>query len=230
MSSFEYLLTEWGDVEQTFMASEPIRRLVSGSLTVEHYAAWLRETYFYTREDPQIQAVATAWFRGEARAMVKPFLAHAMSEVGHDRMALDDLASLGYRIERLPDEDPLPGTVALSAFAFYGMQHRSPVSYLGYLFFLEFLPTSRGNGLADVFRSMGVAEKSMSFLLEHNTVDMHHNKAMQVYADKMLRSEADLREAVYAMRVTGYLYRSMLECAFASVDAGTTALLRERVA
>lgn len=225
---FEQLLTAWRDVETNFMVSEPIQRLTGGELRSDHYASWLRETYFYTRENPQIQAMATAWFRDSARGMVKPFLQHAISEVGHDRMALDDLASLGFSVDGIPIEEPLLATIPLIAFPFYGIQYRSPFTYLGYLFFLEFLPTSRGAELAASIRGLGVDERGMTFLKEHNTVDVHHNKAMKLYADTLLQSPGDVREVIYAMRVTGYLYAGMVKHAFDTVDNGTSPLLRAR--
>ncbi len=104
---FSKLQNVWQAVEQRFMTSPPIQRLRHGDLRLAHYASYLRETYFYTREDSQIQALCTAWFRGSDREMVKPFLQHAMSEIGHDQMALDDLRSLGFDTDAIPRENPL---------------------------------------------------------------------------------------------------------------------------
>jgi pyrroloquinoline quinone (PQQ) biosynthesis protein C len=226
MTPFERLKATWGRVEAKFMTSDPIRRLAAGSLTIDHYAAYLRETYFYTRENPQIQAWSTAWFREESRDMVKMFLKHSISEVGHDQLALNDLESMGYHSEGIPSENPLPGTIALTAFAFYGIQFRSLYTYLGYLYFLEFLPTSKGRDLANALRNIGVPERSLSFMQEHNTVDLHHNQLMRVYADKMLQKPEAEREVAYAMEATGDLYRGKLSGAFEAVDSGSLFSLR----
>ena len=67
MTAFSKLQGACQTVEQRFMTSPPIERLTRGDLTLAHYASYLRETYFYTREDPQIQALCTAWFRGSDR-------------------------------------------------------------------------------------------------------------------------------------------------------------------
>jgi hypothetical protein len=113
MGAFDELHIAWSQVETRFTRSEPMVRLFSGDITTDHYAAYLRETYFYTRENPQIQAVATAWFRGPDRQTVKPFLRHALSEVGHDGLALADLKMLGRDVSSIPDEQALPSTAAL---------------------------------------------------------------------------------------------------------------------
>lgn len=220
MPAFEELERHWRAVEQEFMASRPMRRLQRGEVGLGHYAAYLRETYFYTREDPQKQATATARFRGADREMVKHFLRHALSEVGHDQMALADLAAIGFDTSRIPDEEPLPATIAMTGFAYYAINYRHPIAYLGWLYFLEFLPTSGGGGIAAALGKIGVPESAMTFLDEHRNVDVHHNKLMRTYADHMIRTEADLAEVAYAMKVTGTLFANMLEGAFEAADRG----------
>jgi len=220
LSPFEQLQKVWPEIEKSFLSSAPIQRLARGELTVEHYATYLRETYFYTREDPQIQVTATAYFKGADRELVKPFLQHATSEVGHDQLALDDLAVLGFATDKIPGENPLPATIALTAYGYYSAQFRSAGSYLGYLYFLEFLPTSSGGMIADALRAVGVPDQAMTFLLEHNAVDVHHNRLMKVYADHMLRTAADIAEVEYSIRVTAKLFENMLTCAFDAVDKG----------
>lgn len=220
MSAIERLEEGWRDVEAEFMSSRPMRRLAEGRIGIDHYAAYLRETYFYTREDPQKQAAATAYFRGVDRQMVKHFLRHALSEVGHDQMALDDLATLGFDTQAIPNENPLPATIAMTGFAYYAIQYRRPVAYLGWIYFLEFLPTSSGDGIAASLRQLGVPEGAMTFLDEHRSVDVQHNKLMRLYVDQMVRTPEDLSEVVYTMSVTGKLFANMLEGAFEAADRG----------
>jgi len=220
VSPFEQLERHWADVEREFMASRPMLRLQRGQVGLDHYAAYLRETYFYTREDPQKQATATARFRGPDRDMVKYFLRHALSEVGHDQMALADLTAIGFETASIPDENPLPATLAMTGFAYYSIQYRQPISYLGWLYFLEFLPTSKGGGIAEALAKLGVPKTAMTFLDEHRSVDVHHNKLMRIYADHMIRSIYNFDEVVYALTVTGTLFANMLEGAFEAADRG----------
>lgn len=227
MSAFEKLQEVWSSVERRFMTSAPLRRAAMGDVTAAHYAAYLRETYFYTREDPQIQAAATLYLRGLDREMVGPFLQHARSEVGHDQLALNDLTVLGYDVSSIPSEDCLPATALLFSYPMTAMTHRSPVAYLGYLFFLEFLPTAQGEAIAGVAAKAGVPREAMSFLSEHREVDVHHNRLMKVYAEHMVRTDADLKSVTFAMKATGIAFAGMLQDAFESIDAGTT-LLRRR--
>ncbi|MBS0367479.1 MAG: iron-containing redox enzyme family protein [Proteobacteria bacterium] len=201
-----------------FSNSRAMRLMRAGDITIEHYKSLLREIFHYAREDPQLQAQATVYFRGSDRECVKMFFKHATSEIGHDAMALDDLRTLGVDISSIPTSNPLPATTALTAFPFYQIQYRQAVGYLGYLYFLEHMPTQQGATYAQVLGSIGVPREAMTFLLEHTSVDIAHNKLMSVYIEKLVRTRADADEVIYAMRVTGQLYAEMIYAAFTRVD------------
>jgi hypothetical protein len=205
---------------QEFSISPAIQALARGEIRVEHYKAVLREMYHYAKEDPQIQAFATAYFRGEDRALVKLFLKHATAEVGHDLMALEDLRHLGDTVDDIPATLPLPATVALTAFPFYQIQFHNPIGYLGYLYFLEHMPTSTGATYAKALQTAGVPDSALSFLREHMTVDVAHNNLMLEYLSKLVRTDADLGAVCHAISVTGYLYGEMLAGAIRSAEVG----------
>ena len=108
-------------------------------------------------------------------------------------------------------ENPLPATKALLSFPFYQISYENPVSYLGYLFFLEFVPTMAGRGMIKELRAIGVPENAFSFLHDHTTVDVGHNKAMERYCDQLVQTDADRDDVVYAIQATSYLYAQMLK-------------------
>ncbi|MEM1434135.1 MAG: iron-containing redox enzyme family protein [Pseudomonadota bacterium] len=201
-----------------FNSCAGMQRFWGGELNAAHYASLMREIYFHTRENPQIQALATVYFRGHQRTMVKPFLRHAISEVGHDQLALKDMQALGYDVTAIPAEQPLPATTAITAFPFYQITNLNPVGYLGYLYFLEAMPTTFGAEYMRTLDAMGVSREAMNFLHDHSTIDVGHTRLMQGYIEELIQNEADLEAACYAMRVTGELYGRMLTDAFAAAD------------
>ncbi|AKF04304.1 iron-containing redox enzyme family protein [Sandaracinus amylolyticus] len=219
MNAFEELQSSFRSVQAEFLASAALRRVAAGGIGLSHYASYLSQVFHHTRENPQIQALATVYFRGAQRELIKPFFRHATSEIGHDRLALDDLRELGAARESLPFENPLPETCALIAFPFYQIQNLDPIGYLGYLYFLEFLPTGHGAQIMTALERAGVPRSAMRFLHDHTTIDVHHNRMMEDYARALIRSERDLATVLYAMRVTGRLYARMIEAAFADADA-----------
>src|SRR5207302_1057002 len=109
------------------------------------------------------------------------FYKHAVSEIAHDLLALNDLGALGVDMEKMKQTRPLPATAAFNAFPLMQIQFTNPIAYLGYLFHLEFLPTQQGRSHIERLMSLGVPENALTFLEEHATVDIGHNKMMERY-------------------------------------------------
>ena len=195
---------------QTFLASKPIVSLLDGEMTVEQYRGILRQVFHHTRENPQLQAMATVYFRGSQRDMVRLFFKHATSEIGHDQLALNDFVTLGGDAELVPYENPLLATSALLAYGFYQIYNLNPLGYLGYLFFLEFMPTQTGAGMMERLKNIGVDDNAMTFLRDHTEIDVAHNKMMEKYVATLVRTREDADAIVYAMKTTGYLYAEMM--------------------
>ena len=200
------LADAFDDVINTFNNCAGMQRFRAGELGLAHYAALMRETYYYTRENPQIQAAATAFFRGAQRDTVRDFLRHATSEIGHDQLALNDVEAVGFSTEGVPLAHPLPSTIALTAWAYYQIYAVNPVGYLGYLYFLEFMPVRCGQDYIAGLLKMGVPAEATSFLVDHAKVDIGHTQAMTDYVANLVQSERDLDAVIYSMRVTGELY------------------------
>jgi pyrroloquinoline quinone (PQQ) biosynthesis protein C len=206
------------DAMKRFGESRAILALRGGQFTVRHYKCVLKEIYHYAKEDPQIQALASVYFRGEDRAAVKMFLKHATAEIGHELMALKDLKALGEDVSEIPYSNPLPSTIALTAFPFYQIHYQNPIGYLGYLYFLEHMPTKSGPGYMEALKKAGVPDNALGFLQEHTTVDVGHNRLMQEYLMRLVRSDSDLQSVSYAIQVTAQLYADMLWGAMESAE------------
>ena len=192
---------------------------MAGDIGINHYKEILRQVFHHARENPQIQVLATVYFRGHQRTMVKDFYRHAISEIGHDQLTLNDLEILGEDISLIPYENPLPSTTALLSFAFYQINNLNPIGYLGYLFFLEFTPTQNGKTYMNLLSKIGVPNSAMTFLQDHAEIDIAHNKMMESYIAKLVNTENDLNSVIYAMQVTGKLYADMLQEALGWVDS-----------
>ncbi|MCC6302531.1 MAG: iron-containing redox enzyme family protein [Gammaproteobacteria bacterium] len=218
MDQMAVIKAEFDRVLRAFERSPAMQRILTGKLTVDHYKSYLRQTYHYTKDNPQIQSLATVYFQGSDRKFVRMFYKHAISEIGHDELALNDLKTLGENIDRVRIENPLPATVALNAFVFYQIYNRNPIGYLGYLFFLEFLPTSSGAGYMNLLEKAGIPREAMTFLAEHTSVDVYHNRMMEKYVTGLVMTDFDLQAVLYTLRGTGKLYADMLQSAFEHAD------------
>jgi pyrroloquinoline quinone (PQQ) biosynthesis protein C len=194
-----------------FLETKSVRKLLSEGWSKREYGSYFSEVYHYTKEDPQLQALATVFFRGPERRLVKTFLQHAISEVGHDQLALNDAAKVGVERGKVEESVPLPATIAFTSYGFYEIYNRRPVGYLGYLYFLEHLGTSHGKLFGEAFAKSGIPKDAMSFLFEHTTADIGHNRLMLQYLAALVRSERDWAEVGYAIRVTGNLYGLLVD-------------------
>lgn len=209
-AAFGRLQEKFEPVLAEFLASRPMRKLSGGDLTPVEYRSVLREIFHHTRENPQLQALATVFFRGRQRDSIRSFYAHAASEIGHDQLALNDYVTLGGDAKDVPYQNPLPATTALLAYGFYQIYNLNPLGYLGYLYFLEFTGTSSGEGLMGSLRKIGVPDGALTFLRDHTEIDVGHNRLMQKYSEQLLNTDADIDCVVYAMKTTGYLYSQMI--------------------
>ena len=222
MKNLTTIENAWFAEVPRFNAMPGMRRLLKGDFTVAHYQSLLREIYYYARESPPFFAAILVHLRGTQRSYIKTMLAHASSETGHDELALADLRALGVKADNIPNERPLPATSALIGFSFYLIQYLNPVSYLGFVFHLEYLPTHFGHQLVQGFLRAGVPSNAMSFLLEHNEADVGHNRLMAEYVENLLLTERDVADTIYAMQVTATLFSNLVEAAFCRVDESDT--------
>jgi len=218
MDYFPIIKKEFDEVALSFNNTPPIKQVLSGNISVAHYKSLMRQIFHHARENPQLQALATVYFRGRQRKTIKGFYRHAISEIGHDQLALNDLKALGENVDTIPYENPLPSTSALLGFGFYQIYNLNPVGYLGYLFFLEFLPTKFGGIYKEKFMEIGIPEEAMTFLIDHHVIDVGHNKLMEEYENNLVNDENELNSVIYAMKVTGKLYADMIQNAFEQVE------------
>ena len=213
MTRFESIKNFW----KTCTASQTgpwIDRLRAGELDVCHYQGFLLETYHNTRYNPQLQAYTTMFIPNNPHATVKRFYQHSISEIGHDQLALDDLMALGVDRAFVESSKPQPITTAFFANAIWGIQTKGPAYFLGYLFHLEFNPTENGKKYIEMLTSKGIPENALTFLEEHSTVDVAHNKFMEEYVRELVKTDADEAIVCEAIAASVDLHNRVLASAF----------------
>ncbi|MBX3018625.1 MAG: iron-containing redox enzyme family protein [Bdellovibrionaceae bacterium] len=214
MGLFEDAVEVWNQ-EMAQQATRPWnRRLASGDLGLAHYKGFLFETYHNAGLNPQLQAYATLFIDGRPRDAFKKFFQHAISELGHDLLAIEDLEALGVARTEVLSSEPLPETRAFFANTVYSIQSRGPASYLSYLFHLEYTPTQNGPAIMQMLKAKGVPEGALTFLHEHSTVDINHLKLMRTYLSEVVRTEDERKLFLGCLRECIVLHTRMLEAAF----------------
>lgn len=170
--------------------------------------------------NPSLQAAASLKFMGAQRVVMKEYLGHALSEVGHDQLAVDDLRVMGEDVSALSTYRPLAGTSALMSFGYYAAMGCSPAVYFGYLYHLESMPVKSGGAYIQRLKSIGVPDEALSFVEEHAKFDVSHMKLNEEYLQMFVQNDKNFEDFVFGMRTCSILYARMLEDAFAAADQG----------
>lgn len=207
----EQIFKYWSDSLAIQTRNGAFLQLEPGPSGMAQYKGILLETYHQAGINPQIQAFATMFFKDNPRNIITMFYKHAISEIGHDLLAQNDLLALGESESFVKNSRPLPTTLALNAYVIYQIQFLSPLAYLGYLFHLEFFPTTTGGGIMDMLARANVPAAAMSFLKEHSTVDVGHNKLMEKYLQYFIQTEDQMRIVAQTAADTCVLHMLMIE-------------------
>lgn len=194
------------------LVQEPFfRMLAEGTLRLEHYRGFLRETYYNTVQNPKNMALFFAHLRSDQPDVQAKFLKHTAMEIGHDRMALDDLEFLGGDADEARNGRALPSTEALAAFIVFQIQHRNPLAFLGYLYHLEALPVHFGKAAMASMGALAIPVEATTFLREHAEADPVHVKWNREYLETFIRTEADQEAVLYGLRGTCELHGLMFQ-------------------
>jgi pyrroloquinoline quinone (PQQ) biosynthesis protein C len=212
-SNLEKVRLEWTK-EVALLSSLPWqKRINSGEIELCHYKGILLETYHNAGQNPQLQAYSTFFLKNNPRNIIKKYYQHAISEISHDLMAKADLMALGVPEEVVVNSKPLPENLALQGCFVYLIQHQSALAYLGYLFHLEFLPTTHGMKHIEMLKAKGVPDSALTFLEEHATVDVQHNKMMDSYLTELIKNDDDLKIVIDATKIAARLHTLMIGAA-----------------
>lgn len=203
--------------EKNIKATQFWNSAIKKTITVEHYAAFLRETYHYTKLSALIQSTAIPHFQRKNRDLVKPFLRHAQEEESHYKLCIKDLENLGYRGDDLLNSHPLPTTEGYVGFAINRIHFVNPLAYFGYLFNLEYMAIKLGPEFISVIKDHLKLEKhQLSFFMAHVEEDQRHVEELLNLIDSSIVTSEDQQEVLYAAKTASALYAIMVDAAFSN--------------
>lgn len=167
----------------------------------EIYKCWLAQAYFFVRHSTPLLALSCG------RAVNRPeyhlrCISHLNEERAHDRLLLEDLKDLGAKPEDFPE---FAMTSALYQTQYYWIEHRNPVSFLGYIYVLEALAVLCGE---DKIKQAKVHGKAIRFLRLHAGEDVAHLEQAVSQIENL--PVQDQTEILANARITVGLYFEML--------------------
>lgn len=110
------------------------------------YAAWLTQSYYYSRQVTRILLMASAHSPLENNLMHKRFDVHAGEERGHEALAERDVKDLGFDVKKIGE---FPVTTGFYSTQYHIIQHISPEALFGWILPLEGIAIHYGKAVAE---------------------------------------------------------------------------------
>ena len=141
------------------------------------YLTWLVQAAHLTQYTSSHQALVAVRVAPTDAVYSRYCLQHAMEELGHEKMALHDLAAMGLdagSVASLPPE--LPSTAALTAWLYYSAERAHPATRLGYTFWAERCYPILAPIFGNTRSALGLDKAEMRFFVAHAAIDEAHGR------------------------------------------------------
>ncbi|MBY0414580.1 MAG: iron-containing redox enzyme family protein [Bdellovibrionales bacterium] len=143
---------------------------------IDFYANYLAQTFYYVRHSTRLLATSAGRLSYENQQMLHlRFLKHLGEEANHERLALNDLKFLGYKIE---DFKEMNSTRFFYEPQYFKIEHIDPLALMGYILYLEVLAQHICPPLSKKLTTL-YGKKASTFLLVHGEEDPHHVEEAQ---------------------------------------------------
>lgn len=213
----EIVSSEWSAIHNGRFA----RHVEQNGVDQDLYKRAMLQVYHYTRHNSINQAFASWRVEPERIGMLRFAYEHAAEELGHERMVIHDLESVGLLEEGDLTAPPLPATEALIGYLYYVGLHHGAVPRLGYSYWAEtaydHLEALLGRARAD----LQLKDENMRFFVAHAVIDTKHAEEVRRAIAQHSRPGAErdniLQVARTTLRMTGVLLDQCLDAHLAAV-------------
>ncbi|WP_095196437.1 iron-containing redox enzyme family protein [Pseudomonas sp. Irchel 3A7] len=178
-------------------------------ITVELYQQVMLQVYHYTRFNSINQAACA--FRADPgqTTLLRFVYKHALEELGHEKMVIRDLESIGALPASLPV--PLPPTQALISYLNDVAIRLGPIARLGYSYWAEGV-YEHIQPILNKFRvDLGLSDEQMTFFVAHSTIDEKHSEEVRLAMQRAVKTDEERALIKEVARVTLYLTGQLLE-------------------
>lgn len=178
-------------------------------VTREFYHDLMVEIHHYTKHNSMNQAVTA--FVNAPEGLLRFAYQHAAEEVGHERMVIHDLESIGLLDRQALEREPLPATEALIGYLYFVALRYGAVARLGYSFWAESVYGHIGDALSKIRSDLSLNDRNMSFFVAHSTIDRKHIAQVEDCIDRYVKTPADQSLVRSTAETTLFLTGQLLE-------------------
>jgi pyrroloquinoline quinone (PQQ) biosynthesis protein C len=220
MTDLERFDKALSEAVELLKGSEFYRRLNAGDNARCLYAKYLEYAYHYVRMTSSFTPLAAQRMDPRFMATRKWILEHSSEEIGHENMALLDLAQMGFDKQGVQSGRPPAGVVAWTAFFHYKVTVDNPFCAFGVLYFLEGMAKQLAPGiLPGIVSSLGESERgAIRFFREHGDLDQDHVAEQREILERTALTKDDGDAIVETILQAGKVKRFMLDQLVADVE------------
>jgi pyrroloquinoline quinone (PQQ) biosynthesis protein C len=206
---------EWARIKKgTFW-----RRVMSEPVPMGLYRDLMLQVYHYSRHNSMNQAVAA--FQPAPEGLLKFVYRHAAEELGHERMVIHDLKSIGMFDEADLERAPLPATEALIGYLYSVALRYGAVARLGYSFWAEGVYGHIAEPFGKISKDLQLTSKNLTFFGSHAQADEAHIQQVTDAIERFAVTESDQALVLKVARTTLFLTGQLIEQVAAMHQADT---------
>ena len=196
------------------------RHITSKGFDRELYRRVMVQIFHYSRHNSINQAVAAFRALPEETELLRFVYSHAREELGHERLVVHDLKSVGLMTSDEITEAPLPATDALINYLYGVSLSEGPVARWGYSYWAESAYRQIDPLLQAARDSLGLKNEHLTFFVTHAEIDAKHAEQVRTVLRRAVKTP-ERAEAVHRTAVTSlWLTIQVLEQAFEAAGSG----------
>jgi hypothetical protein len=186
-------------------------RLVKNpELQRELYIKAMVQAFHYTKNNAINQAAAAFNEDHKKVGLLRFAMKHALEELGHENMAVNDLLSIGVD-KAIFDELPLPATEALNGYLDSVALRGGVIPRLGYSFWAEDSYEHLAP-LMDVCKNgLKLTDQQLTFFVAHAVIDEKHAEEVNNAIDRWVITDKEKSAVKQVARTTLFLTGQILE-------------------
>lgn len=180
----------WQEILSRQLASEIQKILGSGDKKL--YAMWLSQVAHMTQHTSAHQALVGTRINEITHIYAKFCFEHALEEVGHELMAINDLSKLGIKARKISDlPAPLSATQKLNAYLYFVAERAHPATRLGFSYWAEKCYPFINSMAMNTKDALGLENHQMTFFVSHAAVDEKHAMDVEKIIGQVCKTPED---------------------------------------
>lgn len=200
----------WSEI---LASSRLAHAIQEGKIDKALYAIYMIETYHYTAHNARNQALVGVR-HAENVQYAKFCFEHAAEEVGHEKMALHDVMSIGLKQHDIDIPEPLPATEILIAYLYWISFTGNPLQRLGYSYWAENAYQYINPLINGLRETLELQPSQLTFFIAHSDIDSHHFEEIKSIMKRTCRTDRDWADIARVMETSLRLTGAMLEASY----------------